>query len=227
MLMKNYFKKLVFGCIIGASIMTIGCQSSQQLIDPSLSLKARESNDPRFLDGIAMAGNSSNIKITTPKSTVRNHNEIVPSITNMLQLKYASVLGVVPQAITNLSLYNFIEDWYGVRYRLGGNDKNGIDCSAFVQTLYDNVFCTDLVRTAFQQFLMCKTVWSADSLKEGDLVFFKTRGKRISHVGIYLMNDRFVHASSSQGVIISSLNESYWSRSYAGAGKIPTKESSF
>jgi lipoprotein Spr len=70
-------------------------------------------------------------------------------------------------------------------------------------------------------------VWNADSLKEGDLVFFKTRGRSISHVGIYLMNNFFVHASSSQGVIISSLNDEYWSRKYAGAGKVPNSQSSF
>ena len=224
MCIKNYFQKIIFSIVIGGSVLTVGCQSSQQLIDPKLSLS---NHQPEFLDDIAIGGNSSNIKINPPKVIKTRHKEVLPYVTDMLQFKYASILQVGPHAITNLSLYNFIEEWYGVRYRFGGKDKSGIDCSAFVQRLYDNVFCTNLFRTAFEQFRMCRAVWNSDSLKEGDLVFFKTKGRTISHVGIYLMNDFFVHASSSQGVIISSLNEDYWSRKYAGAGKIPTAQSSF
>jgi lipoprotein Spr len=138
----------------------------------------------------------------------------------LLQAKYAGMLGVLPGAISNFALYHFIEDWYNVRYRLGGTDKSGIDCSAFAQKLYESVFCTNLFRSAVEQFRTCELIFSTDSLKEGDLVFFRTRGRRISHVGIYLMNDHFVHASASHGVIISSLKEEYWNRNYAGAGKI-------
>lgn len=132
------------------------------------------------------------------------------------------MLQVVPQAITNIALYSFIDEWYGVHYRLGGNDKSGIDCSAFVQRVYESVFCTNLFRTAREQFHMCKMEWDTDSLMEGDLVFFRTtRSKRISHVGIYLANRRFVHASASQGVTISSLDDNYWLHRYAGAGQVP------
>ena len=71
-----------------------------------------------------------------------------------------------------------------------------------------------------EQFKSCKLVYDKDKLKEGDLVFFKIRSKRISHVGIYLANNFFVHASASQGVMISNLTEGYWQRFFAGAGKI-------
>jgi hypothetical protein len=149
--------------------------------------------------------------------------------------KYASLLGTVPNALHNLSLYNFIDEWYGVRYRLGGNDKSGIDCSAFVQRLYENVFGVNLVRTACEQFNTCKMLWQKDTMKEGDLVFFysysysrarrhhKARiiGKHIAHVGIYLANSYFVHASTSNGVIISSLRDDYWAAKFAGAGIVP------
>ena len=113
-----------------------------------------------------------------------------------------------------------VED-VGVKYSYGGNDKSGIDCSAFVQKAYEEVFCTELVRTARDQFHSCRMIWDIDNLIEGDLVFFRTRGKRISHVGIYLANNFFVHASSTGGVMISSLTEAYWSKRFAGAGKIP------
>ena len=124
--------------------------------------------------------------------------------------------------LTNFSLYHFIEDWYGVKYRFGGNDKEGIDCSAFAQRLYEQVFCLDLYRSAREQFKDCELITASDSLSEGDLVFFK-RGKRISHVGVYLHNNYFVHASTSQGVVISNLNDTYWSRYYVGAGRVGRK----
>jgi len=133
-------------------------------------------------------------------------------------LKYSGLLCSIPQALTNVALYKFIDDWYGVDYRLGGNDKDGIDCSAFVQRLYQEVFGLSLVRTALEQFNYCTIVQDVDKLKEGDLVFFHVHSKHITHVGIYLMNQFFVHASVSQGVVISSLNDSYWQKYFAGAG---------
>lgn len=210
---------------ISATIVATGCHSSQELLEPGLASKYKQR--PEFITDITLGANAKNISIV-PSQHIAGSKSIKPSVSNVLQTKYAELLQVVPNAVTNFPLYNFIEEWYGVRYRMGGNDKSGIDCSAFVQKLYENVFCTNLVRTAFEQFSMCRYVLKQDSLEEGDLVFFKTRGrKRITHVGIYLMNNFFVHASSTQGVIISNLNEAYWSRFYVGAGKIPDKESSF
>lgn len=224
MLMRNV-KKFTLVFVTAASFLFTSCHSSQQLMEPNLSLK-NKTTQPEFLDDIALGSNTTNIRIAATKEKVSEHKPINLSVTNMLQRKYSQLLQVVPTTITNLPLYGFIEDWYGVRYRLGGDDKNGIDCSAFVQRLYENVFCTNLVRTALQQFHMCRFVFNQDSLNEGDLVFFHIHGKRISHVGVYLMNNYFVHASSSQGVMISSLDDAYWSRYYAGAGKI-NKENSF
>ncbi len=127
---------------------------------------------------------------------------------------------VTPQLLTNNSLYRFIDSWLGTPYRLGGTTHKGIDCSAFVQQLYANVFSTNLVRTAIEQFGMAKRLFDYDSLKEGDLVFFRTVSSRISHVGVYITNNFFVHSCSSKGVTVSSLDEKYWSRTYAGAGRI-------
>jgi hypothetical protein len=146
---------------------------------------------------------------------------ITPSVGKSIQSKYASTLGVEPVMLSNILLYCFVDDWMGVRYRIGGSDRRGIDCSAFAQKLYEDVFGINLVRTAFEQFNFCRMLCTVDSLKEGDLVFFKIRSKRISHVGIYLANNFFVHASRSGGVMISSLSEPYWSRFFAGAGQVP------
>jgi NlpC/P60 family len=134
------------------------------------------------------------------------------------QLKYAIHLDVPVETLTNASLYNLIDEWWKTPYRMGGTTKKGIDCSAFVQTLIVTVFAVQIPRTAREQ-RMASTSIHADELREGDLVFFNTRGG-VSHVGVFLHNNKFVHASTSGGVMISGLNEDYWKRRFLGAGRI-------
>ena len=135
--------------------------------------------------------------------------------------KYAGMMTVGIKDVTNVPLYRFIDDWYGTDYCMGGTDKNGIDCSGFVQKLFTQVFGLDLLRSSKEQFSNCEHLKKTEMATEGDLVFFKTRGHRISHVGVYLMNDYFVHSSTTQGVMISSLKEEYWHKHFAGIGRIP------
>ncbi len=134
------------------------------------------------------------------------------------QFKYAIQLNVPVETITNVSLYNLIDEWWSTPYRLGGTTKKGIDCSAFVQTLMLGVFAVQLPRTAREQRSVSTSI-EPEELREGDLVFFNTRGG-VSHVGVYLHNNKFVHASTSGGVMISDLNEEYWRRKFLGAGRI-------
>lgn len=199
-------------------ISTTSCNSSEQLLSPVSYKYANKKGNIRFIEDVNINPSASKqIKVIAgDKLPV-----ISPEITDQMLSKYANIVGLVPKAMSNYMLYRFIDEWYGVKYQYGGNDKSGIDCSAFVQKLYDEVFCTELVRTARDQFHSCKMIFDIDNLMEGDLVFFKTHGKRISHVGIYLANNFFVHASSSSGVMISNLSEAYWSKRFAGAGKIP------
>ena len=121
----------------------------------------------------------------------------------------------------NASLYTGIDEWLGTRYRLGGTTKDGIDCSAFVQILYITQFGINIPRTAREQYDATNRI-SRTELKEGDLVFFNTQGG-VSHVGLYLQNNKFVHASSS-GVTISDLFEPYWERRFIGVGRYEKKE---
>jgi len=161
-------------------------------------------------------------KIIYPASyKVARHHDDDDDIKD-IRKKYAAMLGVRPKDLDNAALYKFIDRWYGTNYRLGGCDISGIDCSGFVQKLYSEVYGVDLVRTAIDQFGSCKRIKRYKDAEEGDLVFFRVHSrKKITHVGIYLANDYFVHASRSQGVIISNLNEEYWQRYFAGAGRIP------
>ncbi|MCX8471872.1 MAG: NlpC/P60 family protein [Chitinophagaceae bacterium] len=127
---------------------------------------------------------------------------------------------VSPNSISNVILYQFIDEWYGTRYRLGGTGRTGIDCSALVQKLYSYVYGMDVVRTSLMQFRSSEYIASKENLKEGDLVFFRINGGPVSHVGIYLKNNYFVHASSSKGVMISNLDESYWVKYFVGGGRL-------
>lgn len=131
------------------------------------------------------------------------------------QFKYAILLNESVEKLTNVILYKTIDDWYGTRYRWGGTTDRGIDCSAFMQVLAGYAFGWMLPRTAREQYASMMRI-TKDQLKEGDFVFFNTRGG-VSHVGMYLQNNKFVHSSSSEGVSIGDLNDSYWSHRFIGA----------
>lgn len=121
----------------------------------------------------------------------------------------------------NLKLYNEVESWMGTPYRYGGNTRKGVDCSGFVCNVYNEVYGVKLQRSSELIYKKnCKKI-KKSNLSEGDLVFFKTgRKKRISHVGIYLKNGKFAHASTSRGVIISDLDESYYKKNFMNAGRV-------
>jgi lipoprotein Spr len=128
----------------------------------------------------------------------------------------ASLLQVDEKKVKSNPLYNFIATWYGVPYSYGSCSRKGVDCSCFVNLVYQEVFHLSLPRSSGEMFEKCKKI-SKKNLTEGDLVFFNTSGKKSSHVGIYLKNDKFVHASSKKGVMISSLSEEYFHKSFCGA----------
>ncbi|MCB2205637.1 C40 family peptidase [bacterium] len=109
--------------------------------------------------------------------------------------------------------------WLGVPYRYAGNTKRGVDCSGLVNAVFGK-FGVKLPRRARDLYHKGRKRDRGD-LAPADLVFFaNTAGKGITHVGIYLGSDRFIHASSSSGVIISSLEDSYYRRHYAGGRMI-------
>ena len=111
-------------------------------------------------------------------------------------------------------------DWKGVRYRLGGETKRGIDCSAFVQRTFREQFGMDLPRSTYEQEDMGKKILRT-KLRPGDLVLFRA-GSTGRHVGIYLGTDQFVHASTSNGVMISKLSDNYWNKRYREARRVLT-----
>ena len=125
-------------------------------------------------------------------------------------------------AISNLDqakMMREISKMMGVSYKLGGEDDHGIDCSAYTMLVYKNSIGKALPRSSREQIVMGILVTYED-LKFGDLVFFNTTGEVASHVGIYLGDDLFAHASVSLGVTISSLESFYYKQRYEGARRI-------
>ncbi len=194
-----------------------------------IAAQNKKSNSPsasktsvRFLDdievGIEEAPASQDTKTSTPKivkqeTSYINKKEVAVvdgfsvEKASALQLKYSILLDTEVEHVQNASLFEAIDEWYGTRYRYGGTTKNGIDCSAFVQVMFSTVLGIALRR-----------IQEDEELMEGDLVFFNTTGG-VSHVGVYLQNNKFVHAATSGGVMISDLDEAYWSKRFIGAGR--------
>ncbi|MBR1793325.1 MAG: C40 family peptidase [Bacteroidales bacterium] len=118
----------------------------------------------------------------------------------------------------NAQLYEAIAPWIGVPYKYGGTTKQGVDCSAFVGHIYKDAFGVTLHRVA-RDIQKDVQLIGKNQLREGDILFFVNSNNKVSHVGIYLHDDMFVHASTSNGVSISSLNNSYWKKHFFRGGK--------
>jgi lipoprotein Spr len=122
-----------------------------------------------------------------------------------------------PRQASSSSLEQLAKSWIGTPYVYGGSSKSGTDCSGYVMQLYKAHYGISLPHNAGQMYNDSRgSSVSRGSLQEGDLVFFGSFWK-IDHVGIYLKGDRFTHASSSKGVIISPMNDNYWRPKYQGA----------
>lgn len=117
------------------------------------------------------------------------------------------------------TLYLFVADWLGTPHKLGKCSKKGVDCSCFVKLLYENVYAKKSPRSAHEMYEGSRKV-SNRELAEGDLVFFRIKSNKVSHVGVYLKDGWFAHASSSKGVIINNLSETYYKKYYSGAGRL-------
>lgn len=137
---------------------------------------------------------------------------------NESTIKYQGQLNDPIMAIVLLSEQQ--HQWAGTPYLIGGNTRRGIDCSAFVQKTFKDRFDVELPRTTVEQAKQGTKIKKTE-LQTGDLVFFRTgRGPNGYHVGIYVKDDQFLHASTKGGVIYSSLNSPYWKRTYWQARRL-------
>jgi len=206
-------------------LLISSCKSLQLASKNNSPSTTAQKKNTQFLDGVSITPGEKNPDYTYNKSFRSNSKKSVGNTSSFniekadwLQVKYAIMTDMPIEQLNNLPLLQQIDHWWGTRYCMGGDDEHCIDCSAFTQTMLRNVYGVDIPRTAQEQYDFSTHIDDTE-LKEGDLVFFKS-GRYISHVGLYLGNNKFVNASTSGGVTISDLNDSYWSKRYAGAGRV-------
>ena len=218
-----------------SSMKPLNYTNSKQVdASPSMSknVPSTDNKEVKFLDDISVEPASSNkTKVVAGKTSGRQSAGINNYLNNRsasvekasdIQLKYAILLNTEVEQLQDNRLLEHVDEWYGTPYRYGGTTKSGIDCSAFVQAVYLSAFALSLPRTARDQYRNSHII-SATEMKTGDLVFFNTSGG-ISHVGIYLQNNKFIHASTSQGVTISDMFDPYYLRRFIGIGRIEKPE---
>ena len=138
------------------------------------------------------------------------------------ELARASIrLGIDIDMEDNHALYVESSKWIGTPYRSGGTTKRGVDCSGLTSAIYSTVYRQELKRNSDDQRKKdCRKV-KKGKLREGDLVFFHNgrKKKKATHVGLYLKDQKFIHASTSHGVIISTLDEEYWKKHWLSGGR--------
>lgn len=166
-----------------------------------------------LLNGLTLSSCKSR-KILTDSSSGRN----IRTSGNLAE-RYAMILGVSKNNLRNESLYRFIDSWMGVPHLSGGMTRNGIDCSGFTSILQKEIYQQPVARVARKMAEDVKRKYE-EELREGDLVFFDFNGQKFSHVGVYLQNNKFVHSSTTKGVIISDLKDPWYYKYFSRAGSV-------
>ena len=148
-----------------------------------------------------------------PSEANINPTEFIHKFNSLKKLSRA----LTPREKVLFEIINYLD----TPYKYGGSSKKGIDCSAFTQKVYRKSIGVNLPRTARGQYRVGQIIGKKSKLKFGDLIYFDTqKGVYPGHVGIYIGDSLFAHASSSQGVTISSLSNSYYKSHYVGARRV-------
>jgi len=222
---------IVFFGMVATSCSTVKPASSGPAASTSPTRSSSSSGSIEFINNIAIhsngqqdqSGSRSGAGKKTPVKTAAYNDRSGSAIEDYsaLQFKFSILENASVEDLNNPRLLSFMNYWYGTPYHYGGSTRDGIDCSAFAILLMSSVYgVTTLPRTSKEQYEATRRIGRSE-LQEGDLVFFHTLGKRrvVTHVGVYLRNNKFIHASVS-GVMISDMNDGYYDKHYIGAGRI-------
>jgi cell wall-associated NlpC family hydrolase len=221
-------KNVYIIAVLGLFLLS-GCKSLSKLTSKDQSSMRGQtgssSSMPRgFLDNIAVLPGEVRVdgvvKTAPPQAAPASTTASTYDAALTLPNKYANLLGVAPTELTNMQLLLQMEKWFGTQYCFGGSTDSCIDCSSFTQVILRDVYNIKIPRNSQQQY-DASTKIEPENLKEGDLVFFNTVSASmiITHVGVFVCNNKFVHASTSKGVTINDLSEKYFAKAFRGAGR--------
>ncbi len=150
------------------------------------------------------------------------HDSLVSKSDSLNSVKFHSYFaqyGLNPDSAASPVLFQQVYEWKGTPYRHAGHTKKGIDCSGFVEHIYSVAYGKTVFGSAKGLYIQCDTV-PKNELREGDLLFFKIRKGQISHVAIYLGNNKFAHATVHGGVMIDDLDEEYYRKYFYRGGRM-------
>ena len=182
--------------------------------------RARRNDDE--IGQIARQAGSGSTTTSRTENTARSNDDEIGQIA-----RQSSVTASPSPAVSSSAGRGDVDDligsamgFLGVAYRFGGASPSGFDCSGFMQYIFRKAFAVNLPRTSAEQANVGVAV-NRSQLQPGDMVFFRTAGSRISHVGMYIGNDRFIHAPrTGKRIEITSLSNRYWSARYATARRV-------
>jgi lipoprotein Spr len=229
----NLERSNIFFVVLILSIFIAGCSSSstsQRYNQPKPNLEPPQTKKVRFtsVDSTETKSNSTKTSTVTykniPDSTQVEFDEIPVESNPIDKSKFVANYSKLQNfniALTNREKILFeVIKYIDTPYKYGGNTENGIDCSAFTKGVYQNSIAIELPRTAREQYGVGEKI-DIEELKFGDLIYFNTTKRSFpGHVGIYLGDDQFVHASRSLGVTVSSLSEPYYKKRFVGARRV-------
>ena len=197
--------------ILSATLLLTSCKSLQQFM-------SRDLEDEDFVVGQLYVDEvvPETPVIARPVRAVPDSKQNNSGNANTQQ---TNPLGLTYSPNDNAALYEIVNEWLGVPYLYGGNDRDGIDCSAFVGVVYRQIYGINLHRTS-NDMLRDVDLIGRSELREGDIVFFTNSKGKVSHVGVYLKDDLFAHSSTSNGVSVSNLEDSYWQKHFYKGGRV-------
>jgi cell wall-associated NlpC family hydrolase len=209
------FRSLRFGALAFAlSASLFGIASADETGAAPVAPVAAATVDVAAAESAAPTAGADLAMWNAPPEAVRQEKVVADKLSPVRRFAHAIV---ARSSALASSLTRSAMRFLGTPYSFGGTSTRGFDCSGYVQHVFA-LMGVHLPRTADAQYDAARKI--AGALRPGDLVFFQTYAAGVSHVGIYLGHDTFVHASSSQGVTVSSLHESYWAARYLGAKRV-------